>query len=487
MSESFSKSFLHTADGTMWNFMAEALVAPTGLILTAYLTRNLGPEGYGLFALAFTLISWATWSISSLFSRTAIKLVSEAEDWRPVGATVLRLYFVCGLGTMLLFWFGAEFMAGLLGEPKLKLYLQLFSLEPLFFILARAHSFILIGRGDYRRQAIPIAIRLVARMALIVSLVEMGFSVTGAVLGSVGAALAELAICRFYARPSLFHRSAFPAKELWSYATPLFLSAISMQLLGKVDLFALSAMGGTLAEAGIYGAAQSMSIIPTIFSASFAPLLLSSLGRMIKEGQDIDTRAMARNSMRAVIGILPFAGMAAGSAREVVVFVFGSAFSPTAPLLALLIFAKVSIVMISVASVLMISANKPQWTFSLAGPMLLLALGGHALLIPKMGALGAASVTTAVSFIGGCISVACVYRLWQVLPQTSTILRSILLTALAYFAAISFPTQGFWLISKLLVITIAIPVCFEFLGEFSHKEIELARTVLRRRSFLKKN
>lgn len=82
MSLSFSKSFRQTADGTIWGFLAEALVLPTGLITAGYLTRHLGPEGYGLFTLAATLIGWVTFSTTSLFSRTTIKFISEANDWR---------------------------------------------------------------------------------------------------------------------------------------------------------------------------------------------------------------------------------------------------------------------------------------------------------------------------------------------------------------------------------------------------------------------
>ncbi len=40
--------FHRTADGTIWGFLAEALILPTGLISAAYLARALGPDGYGV-------------------------------------------------------------------------------------------------------------------------------------------------------------------------------------------------------------------------------------------------------------------------------------------------------------------------------------------------------------------------------------------------------------------------------------------------------
>jgi hypothetical protein len=80
--------------GTIWVFLAEALLLPTGILTAAVLTRRLGPEGYGLLTIAATLIGWIGWSITSVFTRTTIKFVSEADDWRSIGAAVLRLHLL---------------------------------------------------------------------------------------------------------------------------------------------------------------------------------------------------------------------------------------------------------------------------------------------------------------------------------------------------------------------------------------------------------
>ena len=85
MNQSFSETGRHTLEGTIRVFLAEALILPTGIITAAFLARRLGPEGYGLFALAATLVAWIEWSITSIFARATIKLVGETEAWQPVG------------------------------------------------------------------------------------------------------------------------------------------------------------------------------------------------------------------------------------------------------------------------------------------------------------------------------------------------------------------------------------------------------------------
>ena len=92
--------------------------------------------------------------------------------------------------------------------------------------------------------------RWIARLLLIVLLVELGLSVPGAILGSIGASLIEITIGQRYVRLSLFHRAPVPAPPLfWRYVLPLFLSALSLSCYNRLDLFALKVLGGTAVQA----------------------------------------------------------------------------------------------------------------------------------------------------------------------------------------------------------------------------------------------
>jgi len=466
----------HVLDGTIRVFLAEALLLPAGLLTTAFLTRRLGPEGYGLFLLAATLVAWMEWSIASVFSRATIKFVSEAEDWQPIGTTVMRLHLVVSGGAALLLWLLAAPIATLLDEPVLATYLRLFALDIPLFSLAHAHRNILTGIEGFRERALASAGRWITKLLLIVLLVALGLSVLGAILGSIGASLVELAIGRFYVRPSLFRRSTFPARQLWGYAVPLFLYVLSMRIYEKLDLLALKVLGATAAQAGIYGAAQNLSLVPGIFALSFSPLLLSTLSRVLGTGDTRLAKAMSRNAMRVVIGLLPFAGMTAGSASEIVGLIFGPVFLPAAPFLALLIFAGVARVMISVATAILTAADKPGWPFVLIGPLLPLATAGHLLLIPRWDAMGAALVTSLFAGLGALATVLAVYRIWRILPPAATLLRSTLLCGLAYTLAILWPTPSLLLLLKLPVIGLLIGLLFLLLGEFSAGEIAMVRS-----------
>ncbi|UCE52268.1 MAG: oligosaccharide flippase family protein [Desulfobacterales bacterium] len=481
MKKSLSEAGSHLMTGTLNILLAELLFFPTGFITAVFLARKLGPEGYGLFALASWLIIWLEWSSTSLFTNTTIKFVREASDWRPVGNTVIRLYLIFALGISALLWILASPLAHMFHEPVMAKYLKIFAIEIPIFSLARAHRNILVGRGYYKEQARINSSRLIARLALIILFVEMGLSVKGAIMGSIGASVVELIICRLYIRPSLFSRSLFPLRHLWGFGVPLSLSAMSLRIF-RLDLVALKALGATAAQAGFYGAALNLSIPPTIVSISLSPPLLSTLSNLLGNGEELKAKEIGRTAMRSVFWLVPFMTMTAGAAPEIVWLIFGEKYLPASPILVLLIFATLGLLMINLAIAILTASGKPGWTFLLTGPLVPLALIGHLILIPWLGGVGAAAVTTSFACLGALASVFAVYRIWRILPPIKTILKSIFCAGIALVLATLWPASGTILVFKLLVIITIILLTFLVLGEFTGNEIAWARSLIRFRS-----
>jgi O-antigen/teichoic acid export membrane protein len=233
---------------------------------------------------------------------------------------------------------------------------------------------------------------------------------------------------------------------------------------------------------GIYGAAQNLSVVPSIFAMAFAPLLLATLTHLLRDGARDRARAMARDAMRAVVDLLPFAAMTAGAAAEVVGLLFGPAYLAASPLLALLIFGALAQALISVTGAILTAADRPGWTLVLAAPLPPLALAGHLLLIPRLDALGAALVTTGGAGLGALAAVLAVHRLWRVLPPAASVARSLVVCGLAYALAVLWPAPDAWLLLKLPAITVAIGLAFLALGELGPAELALARSLLRPRA-----
>ncbi len=464
--------------GTAQNLAAELLVLPLGLLAVVYLTRRLGPHDFGLFTLATTFVGWLAWTSASLFSRATVALTSAADDWRAVAATVMRVDVAVGLLSVAAVWVSAGLASDLLGAPELAPYLRLFSIELLLFNLTRGHRSILAGVGLYKERASARAAYWVSRIVLIVVLVESGLSVHGALLGGMAATAVELAFYRRSLRVPFVHDTPIGFATLWSYAAPVAVVAFSRQLFNRVDLFAITTLGGAVADAGLYGAARNLALLPGLLAVSLSPLLLSSLRGLIKSGDAQQASRIAGASLRLVFGLLPFAAIVAPSSRGVAELVFGADFSAAGPLLALLIVAEVALLGFSVASTLVIARDRTRDAAVIGGLMLLLALPAHWVMIPRTGALGAAGVTMTLAVLGSAALSIIAMRTWRIPLPARTALRSLALAAAGYAAAAYGPAGGAGLVVHLSILGLLIPVGFYLLGEFEDEEIRLLTSMI---------
>lgn len=469
-----------TIEGTLQVFLAESLVLPTGLVITVFLTRWLGPAGYGLFILAANLVGWVQWGVVSLFSRATVKFVGEAADWRPIAGAVVRLQFFFASIALFLLWAFADPLSTLFREPVLADYFRLFALEVPLFCLFFAQQHILVGLGRFRERAWTSAVRWISRLLFILVFVGLGLSVPGAILGGVAASLLALLMVRLTLRLPLFGSTSSPAKDMWAYALPLFFSALSLRLYERLDLFVLKVLGASASLAGIYGAAQSLSWIPGLFALSFSPLIISTLSRLLWAQDMASAREVTAQSLRIVLWLWPFAGLASGAAPQLTDLVLGPGFSDSAPLFALLIFAGVAMANISVGTAIIVALGKPKMTAALTGPMVPLVLVGHLILIPRWGGLGAAVATTSVALLGALITSWVVFRYWQIPPPYGTIWRTTLLCGVIFALSALWPAAGLVLLLKLILLGSLILAGFLLLGELGRGELPLLRQVIRR-------
>jgi len=470
-----------TAVGTLRVFASEALLLPTGLLTAAYLSRRLGAVGYGWLTLANTVLGWVEWTTVTLFSRAAVKLVSEARDWRPVGQAIARLYLLVGTAVGVGVWLTADVVATLLREPVLAGLLRLYALDAPLMALGRAHESMLTGLGDFDQRAWASASRWLSRLALVFLLGEMGLGVRGAILSTIGASVVGLAVARWRARPRLLGRVRTDWRPLWALAAPIFLYSLTMRLFEKLDVMMLRPLGASAADVGVYGAAQRLSVLPTLFAVSFAPVLLASVSRALSRGQQGQARSLSAGSLRLVVALLPLATLAAGASPQIVSWIYDPTFAAAGRVLAWLIVAAWAQVVIAVTTSLLVAADRPAWSFALVGPMLPLVVLGHLWLIPRAGAVGAAQATTAVSVLAAVACLAAAYRTWRMPWPLATAVRALLLAGPAFVLGGLQTASGPWVMLKVAGGCLAVALVFVLLGEVRRQEWRALAALLGRR------
>jgi len=476
-----------TAVGALQVLAAGALALVLGFGASVVLTRGLGPERYGLYSVAVTVVGWAELSLSSLFYQPGIKFTAEAECWEDMAAALLQAEFVAGMAVAILLAALAAPLAGWLGSPGIANYLRLLAVGIPITALTGGHRAALIAQGAFGRATIPGLFYWPARLLLAVILLRSGLSVWAGIGALVGAAVVQLLVVRWLVRPPLLRRVSFPRRRFLSYSAPIFLNSIGIRLLTRVDLLLVQALAGA-AAAGFYAAAHNLSLIPLGFvGGALSSPLLSTLSRLGKDARQAEARSLVRMALRFLICLAPLAGLVAGAAPQLVQLMYGADYMPTAPMLAWLIFGAVALTVVGVSATLLTAAGRPGWTLPLTAPLLPVAAVAHWWLIPRHGAVAAAAVTGVAAIVGAAACLAAVAHVWRIGLPLRTAGRSGLIAVAAYILGGLSPAQGLVLLIKMALVCSAIIIAFVLLGELSAAELRQVRAIaswdrLRRRA-----
>ncbi len=468
--------------GTIQVLMSEGLALPVGVILAALLARAFGPDGYGVFALAASLVAAAEWGLGALFTRATIALIGSSGDRQPVRA-VLRWHLTGGVIVAGVLALVATPLAAAMDEPRVRWCLVLLALEAPFVALAAGCRGILTGRGWFGARAVAGAVRWIARLIGVGTLVGLGFAIEGAAVGSVLGAVVSFIVARvLVGRTADEDNTSVVSAAFWRVAVPAFVLAMSLRLLDKLGLVALKLLGAPTADAGLYAAAQSLAIAPAQFALAFSPLLLATMTRLAERGDIESARRQAVTATRVVWLSAPLLAIVAGSATEAVRIVYGDRFDAAAPLAAPLLVATFATAYISVASAALTAAGHAREAGHTAWPVLPLAIVGYIVVVPTFGAIGAAATTALAATIGAALSAVVMHAALRVPLPAATCARSVVLSIAAYGLAIAWPASGiWWFLAKASALTVAVVVGYAMLGEWTRAELAWVQKMWRDR------
>jgi O-antigen/teichoic acid export membrane protein len=469
------------AAGTVRVFAADALVVPTGILAAAFLTRSLGPELYGLFTVAASIVLWVETAATMLLSRAAVKFIAEADNWTPVAGRLNRVQLGVSLAAMALLMAAAPGIAAWLHAPALVPLLRLIALDIPIIALASLHRAFLIGRGDFDRVALPTAARWLVRLALVFLLVGLGLSVTGAILATLGGSLAALLVTRVFIRPSLWGHASPAIPGMWSYAIPLFSAAMATQSFNRLDLLMVKALVAAPDAAGFYGAAQNLAIGPGLLAAAFSPLLLGTLSGLARDGLRGDFHALVQQVFRLMLMLLPFVAAAAPVASELAALVYGPTFEQAGPAAGILFFAAAALFIVSITTAVLTALGQPYLAFMLVAPLAPVAVAAHLIVVPRFGPAGAASVTALLAWFAAGAGILAVARRAGVQPPLRSWMWILAITVAAAALSQAWRPPGAWVLAELTVMAAGILAALRGTGVLGAADLALAWFLVTRR------
>jgi O-antigen/teichoic acid export membrane protein len=245
-----------------------------------------------------------------------------------------------------------------------------------------------------------------------------------------------------------------------------------------MDILFLKALGGSDVETGYYGAAQNVTILLSMVSVSMSPPLLSTISNMLKNERADEARHISLAVIRASIMFFPVVAMIVGASNEIVILIFGSAYSAAGPILSCLVFAALGLHILNTSITLLSSIERQGLALRISFPLVPIATIGHLFMIPKMGGLGAAMVSTTVAWISASVSTVAALSLWGIKFPFKTLATSLFTAVIFYFAASLWSVSGLMLLIKMAVLIPSIVLCFYFLGEITPRETAVVRRMI---------
>lgn len=380
---------------TLWLLSDRLLRMGVGLLVGVWIARYLGPEGYGLLSFAGSYIM--LFSAIALFGleSVVVRELVTCPDQRPriMGTTLL-----IRLGTGLLALLAAVVILPLVrpADPVALALVAVLGSTLLF------QSLEVIDLWFQHRVASRYAVIARSSAFLLSSGAKVAVVIAGGSVVAIGVATALEALLTALAL-LLAYRVSGERVTHWRWdrgwnrrllreAVPMVLSGVVLMIYLRIDQVMLGMLTDG-AQVGFYAAAVRIAevwyFVPTVIVSSVFPALVA-LHR--------SDQALFQMKMQRLYALLAFLGYAVALpvtllAPWLIQLLFGTAYQPAAPLLAVLIWAGL-FANISVArNSYLIAINSPRalFWFSICGAVSNIVL--NLLLIPALGGMGAVFAT----------------------------------------------------------------------------------------------
>jgi len=406
-------SEISMAKGTLYLMIANGTFALAGYLIHFGLGRYLGPVDYGIFGVILSLTNVLNTILTTGFPQSAAKYIAE-DNARLRGITreANRIQLTIGLSLFALYFGLAGVIARWLNDPSLTPYIRISAVVIPTYALCGMYSGYLNGLRWFDKQAISILGHTFAKVALVFTLVLIGFGVKGAIAGySLAAFIAFLLAWRFLRKVEKSHMS-FGWNKLARFGVLATLFATMFFLLMNIDLFAVKALGVGGSEVGYYTAASTISKAPYTLFAGLAITLFPTISRVTSLNDTKATRNYIRQSMRYMLLLLiPSVVMISATSSDLITVVYSSRYIGAAAPLSILVFGLGLLSMFLVLANIIMSSGKPGIAMMLALLLLGIDIVLNILLVSSGGIVGAAWATTLTGLLG--TSIASVYVFWR--------------------------------------------------------------------------
>lgn len=369
-----------------------------------WLARWLGPVAFGSYSIGWNVLRVGSSILPFGFDIAALQIGTGLSGKRSRGlpslvATVLFSTGVIAIGSGIVLFVFAEWLAGLYAKPGLSDVFRLMAIGLPLAIWLRVGAN--VTRISLRMRFGVITEELLQPLSnLVLIAVLVGAS---GLLGALWAAVISLAIGVAYLvaiirRLYFVEHTAWKIdqaliRKLWGAALPISIAGVFSTLILLTDRFFVGIFRSE-AETGIFQAASLFSSFFVTVLSAFKTIVAPLVSRAFQRGDSATLRETFANSTRWGIYLsIPVAALLIVAAGPVLQTVYGTEYSVGANVLILLTLAQVANVVSGPVEYFLIMTENSTYWVRITSVVLLVNVLLNIWLVPTYGSLGAATAT----------------------------------------------------------------------------------------------
>jgi O-antigen/teichoic acid export membrane protein len=448
-----------TATGAAWQMLGYICLTGCAYIAAVLLARNFGPAIFGVYGVVYSVLMATELLLRFGVPQALTKLIgsSPGENTDSLQATGVTLTLIISLAGFAVFWAAAPLVAEALNVPFGKRLFRIAILDIPFYALYVCLGHVLNGRRQFTYTGLANCAYGITKVAgVIIMLMTDTLSIKGALIVNVASSVVGLAILLRPSRMAAYRPSLTAQASIVALAIPITIGDFGLQFLLGIDFWLLNALGASIGAdiKGDYVAALSLARLPNIVAYVLTAVLIPSIASALSAGERETAARLVLGTMRFLaVLVLPVCALMAANAPETMQLLYSDDYVPGASFLTLLVFAQgLGYTLIATLLAILVGAGASKVAAQRIYIALAAGVGLNLVLIPLMGALGAATAAFLSFVIGSFLMARLVQRKLGVLLEWRPTLFALLASLGVGLASWRIPATGLWLLVEVAVL-----------------------------------
>ncbi|MHA1596511.1 MAG: flippase [Candidatus Asgardarchaeia archaeon] len=324
-------------------FISSAITLVISFLSSVILGRSLGPKDLGIYKMTLSIYNLAIVFTSFGLPSTVVKYIAESDEDRrkKILSFTLITSLLLGIATSLFLYVLSEPLSTLFRMASLRDTLLLISL---IFPISMMNSILFSTLNGMRRMKLSAFISILqstSMLALVIALVS-NFRILGAICSFMASLFIASSLLIVFNRNLIklkvdWKEYSSTVSELFRFSSKIFLSSSINILNYQIGTFVIGYFL-TASDVGYYSVAVSLSQFFWLLPSSVQKITYPSTSSYWSKGEIRALKKMIDKSMKyTAIVLIPLGLLAGFLAKDLVEFLYGQPFLPSAPLLQILL------------------------------------------------------------------------------------------------------------------------------------------------------